>query len=274
MKKRKNILQLMAVFIIALAPYSLIFSQEIQVSAPQEVLEGEVFQVQYEVFSYRPLRENPRMLDDKDFELVGDPDTRYLHPSPFWGRDYYTLRLTCNFKAKKKGKLKLPRIEIVADGEKISSEKREILVRELPNIDDVKCFVEVSQTKRSVKVGDTLTVTYKLYSTKDIAGISRFDTPQLSGFNMQDMTPRRLSASEEEIDGVRYKVYIIRQLLLQPTRVGTREFPAGTIDVEYNYPTGRIGRDRWGRRYEEQLRDTKECEVDAIVIRVHDMISV
>ena len=269
----KNTLRFVAVFCIAFLSCITVFSQEIQVTAPDEVLEGEIFEVQYEVFSNFPMRENPELEENKNFELVGKPSMRYINPSPFWGRDYHTLQLNCKFKAKKTGKINLPQIRILIEGQKISSDKVELFVQKLPKIEDVKCFVELESTKKVAKVGDTLTLTYKLYSTREISGAIRFNTPPLTGFNLQDMTPSKQSFTEEKIKGITYKVYIVRKLMLQPTHIGTRELGDGVVEVGYSYPTGRIIRDRWGRQYEEQYEDVKECAIGSLQLRVHDMVS-
>lgn len=271
----RNILRIVtAMFFIAWLPFSVVSSQEIRVSAPDEVLEGETFQIQYEVLSYNPLREMPELGDTKNFEIVGEPMVRSASPSLFWGQDYYTFRFLYNLKARKSGDLKLPRLEIVVKGKKILSEDAKISVVKLPEREDVDCFVEVETSSGSVKIGSTLTMTYKLYTTKELTSAPRILLPRFGGFNIEDATPRTLGAVMEKKGGKEYYVYIIRKLVLQPMQLGEREIPGGTVELNYNYPTGRVTRDSWGRAYEEQIQDIKTCNVEATTIRVHNMSAI
>lgn len=263
-----------SVLLAILLPTVSLSAQEIRINAPDEVLEREVFEVQYEIISDVPLEDAPSLLGSKDFELVAEPQLRKSSPSPFWGDRYYTLRVLCRFKPKKTGKFDLPRLELVSDGHKMTSPKRKLQVRELPDMGDVKCFVKASATRLSLTVGDTLTVTYKLYSTREVSSIVKIEVPGLRSFNYQDLSPRRATFTEETVDGVVYKVYEIRKYLLQATSLGTRMLGEGLMEVEYTYPTGRVRADSWGRKYEEQLRETKECLIEEITIRVHDMIAI
>lgn len=274
MSKRVNILRYMLMSFAVFLPTLLLIGQEIRTSAPEEVLGQEIFKIEYQIISANPIQEMPSLVAAKEFDLIAEPQLSKTYPSPFWGDRYYTLKISCTFRAKKTGKLNLPRIELVSDGQKMTSKKRTILVRELPEMGDVKCFVKVSTTKRQVSIGDTLTVTYKLYSTREVSNIVSINTPGLRNFQYQDLSPRRVSLTEEKVDGVNYKVYEIRKYLLQSRSLGTKVLEEGSVEVEYTYPTGRVRTDSWGRSYEEQLRETKTCTVEETSILVHNMIAI
>lgn len=248
--------------------------QEIRTSAPDEVLGQETFTVEYQVISLTPINDLPTLVAAKDYDLLAEPQLSKTYPSPFWGDRYYTLKISCVFKAKKTGKLALPRIELMVEGQKMTSKKGTILVRELPEMGDVKCFVRVESSKKQVNLGDTLTVTYKLYTTKEVSNLLNMNTSGFQGFQYQDITPRRVKYSEEVYEGETYKVYIIRKYLLQARSLGRKELGSGSVELEYTYPTGRVRTDSWGRAYEEQLRETKSCEVEALSVLVHDMLAI
>lgn len=275
MRGGENRMRHWAIIVLAiLLPAFSLSAQEIRTEAPDEVLENEAFQIDYEVISADPIEEMPSLVAAKDFDLLGEPQLKKTYPSQFWGDKYYTLRITCTFKAKKKGKLNLPRIELVSDGQKLTSQKRNIFVRELPEMGNVQCFVEVSASKSSVNVGDTLTVSYKLYSTKEVSNILRLEIPGLRNFQYQDLSPRRITFTEEKVDGIDYKVYEIRRYVLRSTQLGRHTLGEGLVELEYTYPTGRERVDGWGRRFEEQLRETKKCTIGEISVLVHDMIAI
>lgn len=271
-RQQVNILKFLFVLGVFCLPVFSLSAQEIEVSAPEEVLENEAFQIVYDIYSAEPVREMPELLDAKDYELLRDPSLQRSYPSPFWGRNYHTLRITYTFKAKKTGKLKLPRIGVAVDGKKIQSENGVIVVAKLPEMGKVDCFVKVLSSKNSVNEGDTLTLVYKLYSTKEISRILDINIPRGKSFYYQDLTPRRIEADTERVDGVDYKVYVIGKYRLQSRSLGTVNMPEGEVSIEYTYPTGRVKSDRWGRTYDEQLREVKKCIIEPVTIRVHNMM--
>lgn len=271
----QNILRLVAFILLAIClPALTLVAQEIRTHAPEEVLEKEEFKIDYEIISSTPIQEIPNLVSTKDFELTSQPQLQRSYPSPFWGNRYYTLQVSCTYRPKKVGDLKLPQIELITDGHKLTSEKRTIYVRKLPEMGKVDCFVEVSASKSQVNIGDTLTVSYKLYTTKEVSNILGITIPGLRNFQYQDLSPRRVHFTEETINGVDYKVYEIRKYVLRSTNLGRKTLGEGSIELEYTYPTGRVRTDAWGRTFEEQLREKKSCTIGEISILVHDMIAI
>lgn len=274
MNNSVNILRSILMSLAVCLPTLLLIGQEIRTSAPDEVLDQELFQIKYQIISADPIREMPKLVATKDFELTSEPQLARTYPSPFWGEKYYTLTIACTFRSKKTGKLPLPQIELVADGQKMRSKKGDILVRNFPEMGDVRCFVEATASKSQVSVGDTLTLSYKLYSTKEVANILSVNIPGLRNFEYQDLSPRRIGFVEERINGVDYKVYEIRKYIIRPRSLGQKALGEGTIEIEYTYPTGRTRADARGRVYEEQLRETKSCAIENLTIQVHDMTAI
>lgn len=272
--KGEGILRWMLILVAVCLPAVWMQGQEIRTSAPDEVLAQETFQIEYQIISDSPIREVPTLVAAKNFELLAEPTLRQTSPSPFWGERYYTLSVSCVFKAKKTGKLALPRIELIVDGQKMTSKKGIILVRELPELEEIKSFVKMDLSKTSVNVGDTLTVTYKLYTTREVSNLLNISIPGLRNFQYQDISPRRITYTEERVKGVDYKVYTVRRYLLQAKTLGRQVLGEGAIEVEYSYPTGRVRTDAWGREYEEVLRETRTSPIAETSILVHDMVAI
>lgn len=264
--------------LILLMPMCSLNAQEIEVTAPTEIFEGEKFQVKYAFTVLGSFSENDniRLIDTDNFEILGAPKVQRFLPPFSSRRDVYTLSIVYVLRANKSGKLKLPRLEIKASGQKILSEKRDVVVSKLPELGNVDFFVETSATKVTLQKSDTLTLVYKLYTTQEISRVLDVNIPYSNGFYYHDITPAlyRHSFTEENIDGIEYKVYVIKKYILEPYSLGTFSLPEGHVKIEYTYPTGRIKTDRWGTRYEEMLRDVKSCEIEPIVLKVHNMITI
>lgn len=261
-------LWVLAGFFLLLLPLT---AQEIEVNAPDEVLESETFQIQYQIYSRNAVQKMPSLIDAKDYDLLREPQVQQSRPSPFWGRDYYTLSIAYTLKAKKTGKLKLPKIEVVFGDKKFTSEEGVIHVLKTPKMEDVDCFVKATTTKQTMTIGDTLLLEYKLYSTKEISRVLNMEITRSLSFNYHNITPSISEYSEEKMNGKVYKVYTIGRYILEGRSIGVINFPESEVHIEYTYPTGRTKKDAWGRVYKEQLREVKTCLVEPLTLRVHNM---
>lgn len=273
MKTKLGILRLwvLAGFFLMLLPLA---AQEIEVNAPDEVLDSETFQIQYQIYSRNPIQKMPSLLDAKDYEQLREPQVQQSRPSPFWGRNYYTLSLVYTLKAKKTGKLRLPRIEVLLENRKLTSEEGVIHVLKTPKMEDIDCFVKTTTTRQTITIGDTLLLEYKLYSSKEISRVLDMEITRSRSFDYHNITPSISAYTEEKIDGKIYKVYTIGRYILEGKSIGLINFPESEVHIEYTYPTGRMKKDAWGRVYKEQLREVRTCLVDPFTLRVHNMIMI
>lgn len=187
----------------------------------------------------------------------------------------FSATSTYILRAPEKGKFSLPQAEVNIDGKKYKSESFKIEVRSLEEniakVKDVEAFLKVVASKTSVNLSDTLTLSYRLYTTKDIYKIVDADFPYLNDFYSSDITRLRQSFSEEVINGKTYKVVEMRKLLLQPRKIGEMVLPEGSVTVQYSTPTGRKVRDIWGDVYDESVTNDKVLKIDSVLIRVQDL---
>lgn len=280
--KRSNILSFhrLLVLFFALSFYISLAGQEnkVRIKAPETVTVGEQFTVAYIVESDKEVKEPVIIKNMNGFEILYGPSLSASSSTVFKkGKRVQSFSATSTYilRAPEKGKFSLPQVEVNIDGKKYKSESFKIEVRSLEEniakVKDVDAFLKVVASKTSVNLSDTLTLSYRLYTTKDIYKIVDADFPYLNDFYSSDITRLRQSFSEEVINGKTYKVVEMRKLLLQPRKIGEMVLPEGSVTVQYSTPTGRKVRDIWGDVYDESVTNDKVLKIDSVVIRVQDL---
>lgn len=280
--KRSNILSFhrLLVLFFALSFYTSLAGQEnkVRIKAPETVTVGEQFTVAYIVESDKEVKEPVIIKNMNGFEILYGPSLSASSSTVFKkGKRVQAFSATSTYilRAPEKGKFSLPQAEVNIDGKKYKSESLKIEVRSLEEniakVKDVDAFLKVVASKTSVNLSDTLTLSYRLYTTKDIYKIVDADFPYLNDFYSSDITRLRQSFSEEVINGKTYKVVEMRKLLLQPRKIGEMVLPEGSVTVQYSTPTGRKVRDIWGDVYDESVTNDKVLKIDSVVIRVQDL---
>lgn len=280
--KRSNILSFhrLLVLFFALSFYISLAGQEnkVRIKAPEIVTVGEQFTVAYIVESDKEVKEPVIIKNMNGFEILYGPSLSASSSTVFKkGKRVQSFLATSTYilRAPEKGKFSLPQVEVNIDGKKYKSESFKIEVRSLEEniakVKDVDAFLKVVASKTSVNLSDTLTLSYRLYTTKDIYKIVDADFPYLNDFYSSDITRLRQSLSEEVINGKTYKVVEMRKLLLQPRKIGEMVLPEGSVTVQYSTPTGRKVRDIWGDVYDESVTNDKVLKIDSVVIRVQDL---
>ena len=173
------------------------------------------------------------------------------------------------------GRSTLPGIEIVYKSKKEKSVRQNVEVISLNDTkqDDV-AFIKTFVSRNNVKPGDTLSVSYKLFTTMDINRVSSMDILNMHGLSMVNTTSRRLTYSEEEIDGRSYKVVEVLSLIIQPEKDGNFAIPGGQLQIEFSIPTGKLIRDFWGKEYEETINKSAFIPYEEINIKAYDLITI
>lgn len=280
--KRSNILSFhrLLVLFFALSFYISLAGQEnkVRIKAPETVTVGEQFTVAYIVESDKEVKEPVIIKNMNGFEILYGPSLSASSSTVFKkGKRVQAFSATSTYilRAPEKGKFSLPQAEVNIDGKKYKSESFKIEVRSLEEniakVKDVDAFLKVVASNTSLNLSDTLTLSYRLYTTKDIYKIVDVDFPYLNDFYSSDITRLRQSFSEEVINGKTYKVVEMRKLLLQPRKIGEMVLPEGSVTVQYSTPTGRKVRDVWGDVYDESVTNDKVLKIDSVVIRVQDL---
>jgi hypothetical protein len=271
-------LHILAVLLFASVLPVLAQDNKVSAKAPETVIAGEQFRIAYVVESNKEVKESVIIKNMSGFEIVYGPSFSTSSSISFKsGKRIKSYAATSAYilRAGKKGKYTLPRAEVTIDGKKYKSESVTIEVKEVgetaQEIEDAGAFVRVIPSRTSVNLTDTLTLTFKLYTSKEIRRIVNSDFPRIDNFYSSNITRTRQAFSEEEVDGTLYKVVEIRKLLLQPKKVGVMNIPEGSVTVQYSAPTGRKVRDIWGDVYDEAVTSDKTLKMEPVTIRVQDL---
>lgn len=272
LSKQRILMLLMLLFPIVSA--TLAQSVKISIKAPESVMTGEHFRVDYIIESDIEVKEPVILKNIEGFKILYGPSVSNSAAVSFNKGSRETIfrsSSTYYLEAEKAGNFTIPKTEIKVGGKKYKSDSHKIEVRSVDVMtEDIDAFIKTVVSRSVVLPSDTLTLTYKLYTTRDIDRIRNSEFPPIRDFYYDNITPRRQQFNEEEIDGRTYKVVDIRTLILQPKAEGWFEISEGTVSVEYLTPTGKQMRDIWGDIYEETIRTVKELKVDAVEIKVFE----
>lgn len=269
------------VFTVLLFPFlSAASGQDVKVriKAPETVLTGEQFKVEYVIESDNPVKDPVIIKNMEGFNILYGPSLSTSRAVTFRNGKrlaVYISTSTYYLEAQREGKFDLPRAEIEVNGKRYKPDTFKVNVKSIDSVTgDIDAFVKVTTSKSNVSMNDTLMLTYRLYTTKEISRIKSVNFPNIRDFYYDNITRSRQQFSEEEINGQKYKVADLRVLMLQPRREGRIVIPEGRVVVEYATPTGRQQRDIWGEVYDETIRTDKALIMDSVEIRVHNFIEI
>lgn len=264
--------RILALLMLLLPIMSVTLAQRVKISikAPESVMTGEHFRLDYVIESDIEVKEPVILKNIEGFKILYGPSVSNSAAINFNKGKRETVHRSSStyyLEAEKAGDFTIPQAEIKIGGKKYKSDTHKIEVRSVEVMtEDIDAFIKTIVSKSAVLPSDTLTLTYRLYTTRDIDRVRNSEFPPIKGFYYDNITPRRQQFEEEEIDGRIYKVVDVRVLILQPKGEGTFVIPEGAVSVEYLTPTGKRMRDIWGDIYEETIRTVKELKVDAVQI--------
>ncbi|MEW5853409.1 MAG: BatD family protein [Myxococcota bacterium] len=93
-------------------------------------------------------------------------------------------------------------------------------------------FATLEADRTTVKLGEQVTLTVRLFSRVDLSDIETLRLPKLEGFWTEELeNPRRITPNPVMVNGQRFQAYLLRRLAVFPTRAGEFELPAVEADV-------------------------------------------
>ena len=101
------------------------------------------------------------------------------------------------------------------------------------------CFVVYSDIflrnvvdKKKVYLGEQVTMSLLLYARSDVSGVNGMKMPKLDGFWSEDIeTPSQINGERRVIDGVAYRVFLLRRKALFPLKAGTLTIDRVEADI-------------------------------------------
>lgn len=282
---KTNITQyLLPIFFVAMFCPAIMLGQDIKlkIEAPESTVVGMVIRVSYIIESDTVITESDAtnfvFKNIEGFEILYGPAVSRSSSTSIVGGERsssYSIRSTYNLKALKEGEYTLPAAEIKYNGKKYKADAVKVKVKTpTDKPEEVDAFIKTIVSKQRVNLSDTLTLTYRLYTTKEKGRIIHTDFPQPKGFYASNVTPYREEFPIEKINGKEYKIIDLQVLVLQPQKEGTFTIPEGEIVLEFATPTGKRVRDFWGNFINETIRSEKTIKIEETTIRVQDLKAV
>ena len=86
---------------------------------------------------------------------------------------------------------------------------------------DSDIFLRTVLDKKKAYLGEQITMSLLLYARTDVSGVNNMKLPKLDGFWSEDLeTPSQITGERRVIDGVAYRVFLLRRKALFPLKAG------------------------------------------------------
>jgi len=101
---------------------------------------------------------------------------------------------------------------------------------------DSDLYVRNHVDKRKVFLGEQITLSTYLFSQVDVSGIDNPKTPKLDDFWVEDLeNPSQISGELKNIDGVTYRVFLLRKRALFPVKAGKLTIDPFELDISTGF---------------------------------------
>ncbi len=235
---------------------------EFKASSENIVETGEIFRIKFEVNADA---ENFTPPDFEGIDVISGPATSSFSSIQIInGKSSrkYTTSYTYSVSCSEAGTVTVKPAEITVDGNVYKSNPLQIKVvnntpapknanagkntgqQKITANDDI--FIKTDFTDLTVYNGEFITATTKIYTRKDFQNISEIKFPDYSGFWTKKLKePRRLEFHNELINGKKYSVALLKQVLLFAVKPGKYEITPYEISLQIRKKDGKI-RDFFG----------------------------
>lgn len=126
--------------------------------------------------------------------------------------------------------------------------------QEIPRSDS-DLFLRSHLDKEEVFLGEQATLSIYIYSRMDLSSVDTVTMPKLDGFWSEDIeSPSQLSAEQQEIRGVPYRVYLLKRRALFPMKPGTTTVQPAEADITTGFLFAGRRTHRVGNQLELKVR--------------------
>ena len=216
---------------------SFTLTQSVQISVDRNKLqEGDLLTLTIEVTGGEDFAKVGLEPLEKDFDIISGP-SQQTNIQWLNGRMTSTKSLTWTLSPTRSGKFSIPPLKGTVGSK--SFEGKSIPIQVLKSVDEQnnQVFILADLDKDKVRLGEQITLTYKLYKNPkiDIAGIDQFKMPDFKGFWVEEIfTPQQLKfqAQKETINGVKYQVANLGQRALFPMPSDQHTVPSIALQIQ------------------------------------------
>ncbi|MFK7775450.1 MAG: BatD family protein [Saprospiraceae bacterium] len=264
---RKNISKHFFFLFIFLFPF--FYSAKSQVTFTAEadakrIVEGQYFSVTFTLTNGSWTQFKPPVW--RGFNQVGNPSQRQSSTLED-GKGTTSYSVIYNVKAKKPGQYTIGSATAVVNGKEIKTKPfpievvkgKKLAPGEVDTQNDFFVLVEPSTTV--ARIGQQITVDYKLYTKVNIESYDMGEDPEYNGFFAQDIRRFSYRTMQEEIDGEMYATKVFKRVALFPQQAGLLTIEPMNI---------RLGKSEPGRRKSFFFNEVKYIpyQVDSLNINV------
>jgi hypothetical protein len=226
LKTRKNILKYSSFLLIFLFPFFVFAQSNITFTAEasaKKLVEDQYFTVTFTLTNARWTQFTPPAW--RGFNQVGNPSQKQF-ASIINGKGVTSFSLIYNVKAKKPGKFTIGSATVKVNGKEIKTKPFTIEVIknkkiELGEIDPQEDFFILAEPSTMVaRIGQQITVDYKLYTKVNIERYDIKENPEYNGFFTQEIEKFSYGTMQEEIEGEIYVSKIFKRVALFPQQAG------------------------------------------------------
>ena len=193
----------------------------------KQVVEGDFFQVDFTLKNAEWERFTPPNFTG--FQQHGNPSSSQ-QTTMANGKWSSTKTLTYMVKAKKKGKYTIDPATAVVNGKEVKSNKIPIeVVKGNPKSNnanasdgsyDGKIFVRAVPSATDVKIGQQITLDYKIFTKVNVESFDMSEDPEYSGFYAENVRQFSYRWMQEVVDGETFNTKILKRVALYPQQAG------------------------------------------------------
>lgn len=268
---------------------------KLRIDAPDKIILGERVRINYIIESNQSIKEDIIIKDIDEFDILYGPTISLSSNITNNGKKSIFLK-TYSFIgiARKTGRITIPKFQIKIAEKTYESDSKTVKVENDANdekstknqqerrnkIDKIikgakiDAFIKSIPSKERVNPSDTLSVTYRLYTTSEDFKIIDVSLPSSRLFYSQNYRPDYEQGKQEKIKGVKYFIFDIYKTILQPRNTGTLTIDDGKISLLYYIKTGEKMNNNWGKEYEVVGEKEIELKIDGISVSVFELIEV
>lgn len=205
----------------------------------KQITLGTSFSISYTVKNGKASAINPPAF--KNFELINDQPSTSMSTSISNGKTTQQSTYSYGLKPKRIGKFTIPAASAVINGknykcnpvkiEVVKGNSNAVTQAQIAKEFGKKVFVKLVPNTTEARVGQQITLDYKLYTTINIEQYNLTSEADYDGFYRVEMRKYENKLVKEEVDGVQYTTKILRRLSLYPQRSGTFNIDPALIKI-------------------------------------------
>ena len=227
----------MRTLISFLIGFSLTIGQSVEISVDRNKLqEGDLLTLTIEVTGGEDFANVGLEPLERDFDIISGP-SQQTNIQWINGKMKSAKSLTWTLSPTRSGKFSIPPLSGTVGNKLFKGKSIPIQVVKSVEVQENKVFILADLDKDKVRLGEQITLTYKLYKDPKviIAGIDQFKMPNFKGFWAEEIfTPQQLKfqAQKETINGVKYQVANLGQRALFPMPSDQHYIPPIALQVQ------------------------------------------